>query len=431
MRARISFFCALTLAALVPAPTSAGPSAPTGQFAFSTTGPKGSLYVMAANGSHLRRLARAYPMPATPVTWAPDGQTLAYLCDDYQLCMIRSNGTGRRVLTRDTWPDLWTFVGSPAWSPDGGKLAFSVSTPALGGSIVVSDLAQSTFTIIATPSAAHPQDLTSPFWRPDGTRVGFSTFRGTSRITGFSLSETSADRRGKWLGLHAGDQGAWSPDGRTLAVETFDSKKHTNWIQIVAGNASARTIKDAKSISIGDPMWSPDGTSIAYIGVRGTDQQLYVHDVSGFASTPVHIPTAGLLVVNAAWGPDPTGRASALYGQASEPHRSAETQFLETRLYLEGLVNQALVPVTQPGAEANRAGRKLALQRTRQMLAGLEKIDLKSEKGKAVRKLAIVEAQAAVICAESWASGDIKAARAAFNAYDVAGSQTRSKIRFG
>jgi Tol biopolymer transport system component len=84
-----------------------------------------SIYVVGGDGTRKRRLALGHH-PA----WSPDGGRLAFI-DNYKLFTIGRSGKGRRQLSRKG-----EFVVGAAWSPRGGTLGFVAGTTAnrFGGS---------------------------------------------------------------------------------------------------------------------------------------------------------------------------------------------------------------------------------------------------------------------------------------------------------
>jgi Tol biopolymer transport system component len=99
----------------------------------------GSLYVMNADASSLRKLIKTYTLQAGGFAWSPDGTKVAYA--------TYGEGPGRRpfqiwtVSLEDPTPVLVyespdqvyesptsseTFASSPVWSPDGTSIAYRV-----------------------------------------------------------------------------------------------------------------------------------------------------------------------------------------------------------------------------------------------------------------------------------------------------------------
>jgi len=90
------------------------------------------LYVMAADGSHLKLLRSGTNAtgPSVPA-WSPDGTEIAYLVTPQagtvfsaEIWVARANGSKRRRLYRSAlWLETW---GRPVWSPGGRYIAFAV-----------------------------------------------------------------------------------------------------------------------------------------------------------------------------------------------------------------------------------------------------------------------------------------------------------------
>ena len=60
------------------------------------------------------------PLPNSDPDWSPDGQFIAFVCNEKDVCLIRPDGRDFKQLTRDQGLNR-----DPAFSPDGRLIAFS------------------------------------------------------------------------------------------------------------------------------------------------------------------------------------------------------------------------------------------------------------------------------------------------------------------
>ena len=128
------------------------------------------LYVMAADGSNVRRLTRRLGSEGVPA-WSPDGTKIAFTrhpVGDQEgrgdIYVIQPDGTNLQRLTRDA------RAARPSWSPDGKKIAFMGGGHDEGSEIYVMDA-----------DGANIQRLThrpgadgAPDWSPDGSEIVFN-----------------------------------------------------------------------------------------------------------------------------------------------------------------------------------------------------------------------------------------------------------------
>ncbi|MEW5926882.1 MAG: tolB protein precursor protein [Gemmatimonadota bacterium] len=136
------------------------------------------LYVMRADGSEQRRLT-AFHRDDWGALWSPDGGTLTFLSNREgadRIYLVRPDGSDIRRLTAaaDTGAARGDVQESaPAWSPDGGRVAFVRSTRAGESRIRVVE-----------PATGRVRELSdgrgrdgSPAWSPDGRYLVFTSDR--------------------------------------------------------------------------------------------------------------------------------------------------------------------------------------------------------------------------------------------------------------
>jgi TolB protein len=235
----------------------------------------GTIYVMNADGSAMRRISPAGGAALTGQPWSPDGTRLAY---GYrrsdrapsEVHVVRADGRGRRRLTAGE---------EPTWSPAGQRLSF-----VRGGNV---------WTIDADGSGA--RRLTSDArgaqrgaeWSPDGTRLAALRRGGLYVVAAAGGGQTRISRVGS---LDPRDGPArWSRAGDRIAFSDG------NQVVVVNRNGSGR-----RRLGEGtNPAWSPDGSRLAFD--RPADGQVFVVSSSGGAARAV---TKRVQLAGPAWSPD-------------------------------------------------------------------------------------------------------------------------------
>lgn len=281
--------------------------------------PDAEIYLMEPDGSGVRKLtdAASEGKVAAEPAWSPDGTRIAFVLStpehlgayagDGDLYVMNADGTGRTKLT-DGLRDA-----HPAWSPEGDRIVFVRDQ---GNSLVVMNADGSDATEIRPDGQAFPP-YQGPAWSPDGTRIAFqaSPSAGVDMngvyVTNVDGKETTRVTPGSSDGYPA-----WSPNGSTLAyagsggIYLHDMQAGTNHHLTICG----------KRENCGfdfEPSWAPEGNRIVFArqDYGGSSVQIFVVNADG---TGVQQLTSG-----PEWNAEPIWQPVPVEGGGPSPSPSA------------------------------------------------------------------------------------------------------------
>jgi TolB protein len=161
---------------------------------------------------------------------------------------------------------------SPAWSPDGGKLAY-VSFEAKKPVVYVHDLASGRRHVAANFKGSN----SAPAWAPDGKRLAVVlTKDGSSQLYIVNADGSGATRIATSSGIDT--EPRWAPDGQFIYF-TSDRGGSPQIYRIAnsGGNAERVTFEGSYNVT---PRPSPDGKSLAFIARNGGRFQLALMDLA-------------------------------------------------------------------------------------------------------------------------------------------------------
>lgn len=223
------------------------------------------IYAMHDDGSDRRRVLDDGWSPAL----SPEGNRIAFAMTrrgNTDLYLMKANGTHVRRITHDRRPHA---SSAPTWSPDGERIAFQRNRSLRGlGSWDIWILTLATGELERFTNAK-ALDV-APDWSPDGTRIAFASERGWAPdsegnwdvyVKDVATGEVTRFTRGRAIDGNP----SWSPDGSAIAFESDrrGAARSRIWMKELDGGPTQLTRGGKRGDS--DPDWSPDGSRIVFV----------------------------------------------------------------------------------------------------------------------------------------------------------------------
>jgi Tol biopolymer transport system component len=268
-----------------------------------------AIYLVGADGRDPRWFAAGVE-PA----WSADGTELAYSTGRFLTIQGVDGDPPRNVIVAVPIAlETSAVISSPSWSPDGQQIVFSVyqsNTTITGGEwreqLFTVDLA--TVDVRQLTATLAGESDHSPAFSPDGTKIAYAHWGPQPGIWLMNADGSSAHPIASVAGYPAGV--AWSPDGRSLA---FALKEHAfassdrDGIYLVGADGSnlRRVATTNDDLLLDRPTWSPDGQQIEFTAEDASASSRALYAVGSDGSDPHVVLTEPWSVFQPNWQPTP------------------------------------------------------------------------------------------------------------------------------
>ncbi len=217
---------------------------------------KYQLIVADADGESPRMILQA-DRPLMSPAWSSDGEWLAYVSFERRVSAVyvQQVRTGQRRMVSARAG----INGAPAWSPDGKKLALTLSGTNGNLDIYLLDLGTQQLQRLTDD----PSIDTEAAFTPDGSAIYFTSDRsGNPQVYRLALGSSERPRRVTFSGSYNARPRV-SPDGKQLALLTLDGGQYRIGLQDIASGSLQVLSKGSQDES---PSFAPNGAMVILAG---------------------------------------------------------------------------------------------------------------------------------------------------------------------
>jgi len=249
------------------------------------------LIIADADGENPRKVLQS-DRPLMSPAWSADGKWLAYVSFERRVSAVyvQEVSSGKRSMVSARAG----INGAPAWSPDGKKLALTLSGNNGNLDIYLLDLGTQALTRLTED----PGIDTEAAFAPDGSSIYFTSDRsGSPQVYKLALGGGDRPRRVTFQGTYNARPRV-SPDGKQLAVLTLDDGAYRIALQDLATNTMQVLSKGRQDES---PSYAPNGAMVILAGRERGQGVLQTISIDGQTSFRLNADAGE--VREPVWGP--------------------------------------------------------------------------------------------------------------------------------
>jgi len=242
-----------------------------------------------------------YQVAGVPFGWRNIGSDCVATVDNYLTPgKVTSWGTGETAIIA-----IPTSYGLAAGQPDTAVVAVTgapgppdIAYATGWGPGIMSTCSR----VLISAASGYGDMLASPAWSPDGSRIAFSSVFPLCGGIYTARADASQVRR---ITNGCDDHPAWSPDGASIAFTRFDYQGYPTPQSAViyianADGSNAHKLGGDDHDSWYHPTWSPDGSRLAFVRGGALDGGV----ISVVRADGTGISSMGVGGANPAWSPD-------------------------------------------------------------------------------------------------------------------------------
>jgi Tol biopolymer transport system component len=261
------------------------------------------VFTMSATGQNPTNLTGNADISDAQPAWSPDGGRVAFVRRKPEtarpdLFVMTAAGTGRTRLTRTP-----ALERDPSWSPDGTRIVYAART-APGAPLRI---------FVANADGSEPLQLTtqgkgadrSPAWSPDGTRIAFVSDRDGGFPELYVMNADGTGVRRVTVNSLIDGNPTWSPEGLNVAVERCCPTGSSEIVSVDVTTRAEVSLTATPSQMESDPSWSPDGTAIAFASFTVGEGNVDIWAMNADGTSQARLTTDPSVDLSPDWQPLP------------------------------------------------------------------------------------------------------------------------------